>query len=259
MNGPWMDLLFDLVLITFGVLIATVPGHFFTAASNRRQAIQERLYRVESDVRQLENLGIRYWLREGEDSGARELASEIKRTRARVGRELGRLTPGPDNEAAFDSLHLDHPGHHRRRVRGMHAGDGRPDGADRGRGGRPHLRGPRPPPGDLSRPWPGNEPPRSAVSRRGRRRAALRPRRGNLPRQPPTLYRPHAAGGRWRWWRATLARDRGFHRGMNPLPRLLSMTVRGHRRSRTDRPLPAGSGHAPSGREVPVVGPLDNW
>ena len=104
MNGPWMDLLFDLVLITFGVLIATVPSHLYTAASNRRQAVQERLYRVESDVRQLENLGIRYWLRAGEDSGAREFASEIKRTRARVGRELGRLTPGPDSEAAFDSL-----------------------------------------------------------------------------------------------------------------------------------------------------------
>ena len=104
MNGPWMDLLFDLVLITFGVLIAAVPSHLYTAAANRRQAIQERMYRVESDVRQLENLGIRYWLRPGEDGGAREIASEIKRTRARVGRELGRLTLGPENEAAFDSL-----------------------------------------------------------------------------------------------------------------------------------------------------------
>ena len=50
------------------------------------------------------NLGIRYWLRVGEDTSARELASEIKRTRARIGRELGRLTPGAPNEAAFDSL-----------------------------------------------------------------------------------------------------------------------------------------------------------
>ena len=99
-----MDLLFDLVLITFGVLIAAVPSHFYTAAANRRQAVQERLYRVESDVRQLENLGIRYWLRPDEDRGAQQLASEIKRTRARIGRELGRLTPGPDSEAAFDSL-----------------------------------------------------------------------------------------------------------------------------------------------------------
>ena len=104
MNGPWMDLLFDLVLITFGVLIAAVPSHLYTAAANRRQARQERLYRIESDVRQLENLGIRYWLRPGEDSSARELASEIKRTRARIGRELGRLSPGASNEAAFDSL-----------------------------------------------------------------------------------------------------------------------------------------------------------
>ena len=99
-----MDLLFDLVLITFGVLIAAVPSHFYTAASNRRQALQERLYRVESDVRQLENLGIRYWLRAEEDSGARELASEIKRTRARIGRELGRLAAGRSDESAFDSL-----------------------------------------------------------------------------------------------------------------------------------------------------------
>ena len=89
MNGPWMDLAFDLILITFGVLIAAVPSHLYTSAANRRQARQERLYRVESDVRQLENLGIRYWLRPEEDGGARELASEIKRTRARVGRELG--------------------------------------------------------------------------------------------------------------------------------------------------------------------------
>ena len=104
MNGPWMDLLFDIVLITFGVLIAAVPSHFYTAAANRRQALQERVYKVESDVRQLENLGIRYWLRAGEDTSARGLASEIKRTRARIGRELGRLTPGASNEAAFDSL-----------------------------------------------------------------------------------------------------------------------------------------------------------
>ena len=99
-----MDLLFDLVLITFGVLIAAVPSHLYTAAANRRQALQERVYKVESDVRQIENLGIRYWLRAGEDTNARELASEIKRTRARIGRELGRLTPGAPNEAAFDSL-----------------------------------------------------------------------------------------------------------------------------------------------------------
>lgn len=104
MESPWMDLLFDLVLITFGVLIAAVPSHLYTAAANRRQALQERVYKVESDVRQLENLGIRYWLRVGEDTSARELASEIKRTRARIGRELGRLTPGAPNEAAFDSL-----------------------------------------------------------------------------------------------------------------------------------------------------------
>ena len=99
-----MDLVFDLVLITFGVLIAAVPSHLYTMAANRRQALQERLYRVENDVRQLENLGIRYWLRGGEDTGAREFASEIKRTRARIGRELGRLSPGSSNEAAFDSL-----------------------------------------------------------------------------------------------------------------------------------------------------------
>ena len=104
MESPWMDLLFDLVLITFGVLIAAAPSHLYTAAANRRQALQERVYKVESDVRQLENLGIRYWLRVGEDTSARELASEIKRTRARIGRELGRLTPGAPNEAAFDSL-----------------------------------------------------------------------------------------------------------------------------------------------------------
>ncbi len=104
MDGPWMDLVFDLILITFGVLIAAVPSHLYTSAANRRQARQERLYRVESDVRQLENLGIRYWLRPEEDGGARELASEIKRTRARDGRELGRLTPGRSNEAAYDSL-----------------------------------------------------------------------------------------------------------------------------------------------------------
>ena len=104
MNGPWMNLLFDIILITFGVLIAAVPSHFYTSAANRRQALQERLYRVESDVRQLENLGIRYWLRAGEDTSAREFASEIKRTRARIGRELGRLSPGPSSEAAFDSL-----------------------------------------------------------------------------------------------------------------------------------------------------------
>ena len=104
MDSPWMDLLFDLVLITFGVLIAAVPSHLYTAAANRRQALQERVYKVESDVRQIENLGIRYWLRAGEDTNARELASEIKRTRARIGRELGRLTPGAPNEAAFDSL-----------------------------------------------------------------------------------------------------------------------------------------------------------
>ena len=104
MNGPWMDLLFDLVLITFGVLIAAVPSHLYTSVANRRQARQERLYRIESDVRQLENLGIRYWLRPGEDGSAREFASEIKRTRARIGRELGRLSPGASNEAAFDSL-----------------------------------------------------------------------------------------------------------------------------------------------------------
>ena len=104
MNGPWMDLVFDLVLITFGVLIAAVPSHLYTAAANRRQALQERLYRVESDVRQLENLGIRYWLRVEEDGAARELASEIKRTRARIGRELGRLASGRSNEAAFDTL-----------------------------------------------------------------------------------------------------------------------------------------------------------
>jgi len=99
-----MDLLFDLILITFGVLIAAVPSHFYTAAANRRQALQERLYRVESDVRQLENLGIRYWLRAEEDSAAHELASEIKRTRARIGRELGRLAAGRSDESAFDSL-----------------------------------------------------------------------------------------------------------------------------------------------------------
>lgn len=104
MESPWMDLLFDLVLITFGVLIAAAPSHFYTAAANRRQALQERVHKVESDVRQLENLGIRYWLRVGEDANARELASEIKRTRARIGRELGRLAPGASNEAAFDSL-----------------------------------------------------------------------------------------------------------------------------------------------------------
>ena len=104
MDSAWMDLLFDLVLITFGVLIAAVPSHLYTAAANRRQALQERVYKVESDVRQIENLGIRYWLRAGEDTNARELASEIKRTRARIGRELGRLTPGAPNEAAFDSL-----------------------------------------------------------------------------------------------------------------------------------------------------------
>ena len=69
MNGPWMDLVFDLILITFGVLIAAVPSHLYTSAANRRQARQERLYRVESDVRQLENLGIRYWLRPEEDGG----------------------------------------------------------------------------------------------------------------------------------------------------------------------------------------------
>lgn len=104
MNGPWMDLLFDLILITFRVLIAAVPSHLYTAVTNRRQALQERLYRVESDVRQSENLGIRYWLRAHEDSSARELASEIKRTRARIGRELGRLASGRSNEAAFDTL-----------------------------------------------------------------------------------------------------------------------------------------------------------
>ena len=104
MDSAWMDLLFDLVLITFGVLIAAVPSHLYTAAANRRQALQERVYKVESDVRQIENLGIRYWLRAGKDTNARELASEIKRTRARIGRELGRLTPGAPNEAAFDSL-----------------------------------------------------------------------------------------------------------------------------------------------------------
>ena len=104
MNGPWMDLLFDLILITFGVLIAAVPSHLHIAAANRRQALQERVYQVESDVRQLENLGIRYWLRAGKDPSAGELASEIKRTRARIGRELGRLARGGSNEAAFDSL-----------------------------------------------------------------------------------------------------------------------------------------------------------
>lgn len=99
-----MDLLFDLILITFGVLVAAVPSHLYTTAANRRQALQERLYRIESDVRQLENLGIRYWLRVEEDSGARELASEIKRTRARIGRELGRLASGRSREVAFDTL-----------------------------------------------------------------------------------------------------------------------------------------------------------
>ena len=107
MNGPWAELFTDLVLITFGVLIAAVPSHLYTRAANRRQAVQERVYQVESYVRQLENLGIRYWLRDERDTTAGELASEIKRTRARVGRELGRLAPkgskGP-SEAAFDSL-----------------------------------------------------------------------------------------------------------------------------------------------------------
>lgn len=105
MDGPWTELFADLVLITFGVLIAAVPSHLYTRAANRRQAVQERVHKVENDVRQLENLGIRYWLRgEGDDSAALELASEIKRTRARVGRELGRLAPKGSNEAAFDSL-----------------------------------------------------------------------------------------------------------------------------------------------------------
>lgn len=104
MDGPWTELFADLILITFGVLIAAVPSHLYTRAANRRQAIQERVYKVENDVRQLENLGIRYWLRGEGDDTANELASEIKRTRARVGRELGRLTPKGSNEAAFDSL-----------------------------------------------------------------------------------------------------------------------------------------------------------
>lgn len=104
MDGPWTELFADLVLITFGVLIAAVPSHLYTRTVNRRQALQERVYKVENDVRQLENLGIRYWLRGEGDDTALELASEIKRTRARVGRELGRLAPKGSNEAAFDSL-----------------------------------------------------------------------------------------------------------------------------------------------------------
>lgn len=104
MSDPWTELLLDLVLITFGVIIAALPSHLYTRSANRRQALQDRVYKVENDVRQLENLGIRYWLREQQDATARELASEIKRTRARIGRELGRLMTVRADRGALDSL-----------------------------------------------------------------------------------------------------------------------------------------------------------
>lgn len=104
MSGLWADLLADLVLITFGVLIAAIPSHIYTGAAIRRQARQERMYKLEDHIRDLETLGIRYWLLEGSDPGTDTIASEIKRTRARIGREIERLVPKGAGAAAIESL-----------------------------------------------------------------------------------------------------------------------------------------------------------
>lgn len=74
-----------------GSLVTVLITWMFSTRSRKQDQLRDRVNKIESEIRQFENIAIRYWVSELGDEDASDLERQIKRIKTSIGRELKRL------------------------------------------------------------------------------------------------------------------------------------------------------------------------